>query len=308
MRYVLPAREYESYPLNWGYTFQRPAPLAIEIGFGNGEYLAKWAALKPDWNFVGIDRSLGSVERLHKRIINGGLNNIRILYDDAVLALRELFEPSTVHHVVMNYPDPWPKDRHSDRRLLKPDFPEILAFAVLKDGLFELITDQHWLAENAFELFTESDYWISEKIEINPKRSVSTKYERKWNDLGRNSYRVCASKTKSAQINRFLENPSMPDLSVKKHIQPNMIFQLKGLNFSEGETFFIFEDIFINQSDNLYLIKTITKDSDYQQKFYVLIQGNNDKWLIKLDNASRPYRTKAVKRAIKKIEEILSSS
>ena len=308
MKYVLSPREYDSYPLNWGSVFQRQAPLAIEIGFGNGEFIAKWAALKPEWNFVGIERSIASIERLHKRIVKAGINNIRILFDDASFALRELFEQNSVHHIVMNYPDPWPKDRHSNRRFLKPSFLEILATVIIKDGLFEIVTDQQWFAEDAFNFLSESEQWFSEKIEINPERSITTKYERKWQSMGRDSYRVFASNIKSAKTKKLLEKTTMPHRLINHQILPNKIFQLKGIDYSEGEIFFVIKDIFKHNSDSTYLVKTITKDSDYQQKFYVLVKKNKNNWLIKLDDTNRPYRTRAVKAAVNKIGEFLSGN
>ena len=57
LKYEINARQAESLPLEWESVFGRMAPLALEIGCGNGEFLVDWAQSRPDWNFVGIEIS-----------------------------------------------------------------------------------------------------------------------------------------------------------------------------------------------------------------------------------------------------------
>ncbi|RMF55102.1 MAG: tRNA (guanosine(46)-N7)-methyltransferase TrmB, partial [Calditrichaeota bacterium] len=125
-------KEYQEYPLPWDRIFSSAGPLAVEIGFGNGEFLMNWARQQPDWNFVGVELSLASMERILKRIHQSGIRNVKPIHEDARFAIREFFPDNSIRHVMMNFPDPWFKERHKHRRLLNESFIRTLA-AVLEN-------------------------------------------------------------------------------------------------------------------------------------------------------------------------------
>ena len=51
----------ETGPLDLQQSFERAAPLWLEIGFGNGEALAAMAAARPEINFLGVEVHLPGV-------------------------------------------------------------------------------------------------------------------------------------------------------------------------------------------------------------------------------------------------------
>jgi tRNA (guanine-N7-)-methyltransferase len=307
LEYAVQAREFERYPLNWENLFERKAPLAVEIGFGNGDFLVDWAAQKPGWNFVGIELSLESMVRIQKRLHWKGITNIRPLHEEAFFSLREFFPENSLHHIIMNFPDPWPKERHKKRRLLNENFTEILSVVLEDNGCYELVTDQEWYAEHAHALFRESPYFEVAAVETNPSRPVTTKYEQKWREMGRSSYRVLARKIRSAAINRLLEDTDMPHAFIDKEIDFNEIEKLVGLEHTEAEQLFVVKSAFSDAGQNRFLLRTIAKDGAFRQGFYIVIKRHDkQRWLVKLDTTVLPYRTPAVKMAVWKIGEILN--
>ncbi|MBT5120323.1 MAG: tRNA (guanosine(46)-N7)-methyltransferase TrmB, partial [Planctomycetes bacterium] len=54
-RFLLHPAELDPCPPDWQAVFGRQAPLAVEIGFGGGEYMAWQAGRKLDTDFVGIE-------------------------------------------------------------------------------------------------------------------------------------------------------------------------------------------------------------------------------------------------------------
>ncbi|MFZ0391865.1 MAG: tRNA (guanosine(46)-N7)-methyltransferase TrmB, partial [Calditrichia bacterium] len=194
LRYEVQGRRFASYPLQWNELFSRSAPLALEIGCGNGEFLCDWAEAQPLWNFVGIEISLESAERIQQNIHRRRLNNVRVIRDDAAFVVRELFPEESLQQIMMNFPDPWPKTKHRSRRLMRPVFIRTLSAAISRGGIYELITDQEWYARDAARLFRESAVFQVEPIEQNPQRPVTTKYERKWRKAGRSIFRLRAIK------------------------------------------------------------------------------------------------------------------
>ena len=126
-RYELAASEQDAFPLDWPTVFGRKAPLAVEIGYGGGEYLAWWAANRPEWDFVGIELPPESVMRAAPQFAAQGLSNVRLLRGDARYLLRELFGTGTLERVLMQFPMPWPKEKHAKHRVYSPDFAASLA-------------------------------------------------------------------------------------------------------------------------------------------------------------------------------------
>lgn len=304
--HIIYGQNYDKYPLKWNLIFNREAPLALEIGFGNGQFLVDWAQRQPDWNFIGIDYSFGSTKRLHKRLMDNSIKNVRIINDDARFTLRELFPDNSIQQVIMNFPDPWPKKRHKERRMVQPNFIQTLGAVLNNGGVFELVTDQFWFAQDTHLLFLESSFFEMKDLEKNPNRSVKTKYEKKWLEDGCEIYKVYCKKKNNNIIHRILENDEMPNYIIKKEISSRQIKQLKDFEHFKDKELFVVKEIYTDFAQKSYLLRVITQDNDYRQTFYIVITRNNYNWVVKLDDAFSVYRTPAVKMAISKLGEILS--
>lgn len=127
--------------------FERDAPLVVEIGFGNGEALATMAAAEPDRNFVGVEVHEPGVGRLLKRLDEHEIDNVRVAMRDAVEVLGEQAARASIDALRVFFPDPWPKKRHHKRRLVQPDFVELVADRLRDGGLLHLATDWEPYAE-----------------------------------------------------------------------------------------------------------------------------------------------------------------
>ena len=91
----------------------------LEIGFGAGEHLAALAKSNPQTGFIGCEPFMNGVARLLTDIDQQGLDNIRIVMDDASLLLDNL-KCASIGAVFLLFPDPWPKRRHKKRRFIIP--------------------------------------------------------------------------------------------------------------------------------------------------------------------------------------------
>ena len=140
-QYLLPLPDGAIGQAFWAASVKRSAPLAIEIGFGNGGALAKLAHTHPDWNCVGVDVYLPGFGALMLACERDGIENVRIVDTEALALLRRL-EAASVHLINVFFPDPWPKARHHKRRLVNSDFahsgcrlPRARGGVVPRDGL-----------------------------------------------------------------------------------------------------------------------------------------------------------------------------
>ena len=107
-------------------------PLHLEIGFGGGEHLAYRADLLPDHGFIGCEPFVNGVATALAHVRDHKLANVRIHMGDALDVLRRLPDASLTM-VYLLHPDPWPKARHSKRRMIN-DGPLGLIAAKLKPG------------------------------------------------------------------------------------------------------------------------------------------------------------------------------
>ncbi|MGA2863827.1 MAG: hypothetical protein ABSF95_05010, partial [Verrucomicrobiota bacterium] len=47
--------------------FPKPQPLEVELGSGDGSFLAQYAARHPERNFIGVERLLGRLRKLDRK-------------------------------------------------------------------------------------------------------------------------------------------------------------------------------------------------------------------------------------------------
>ncbi len=251
---------------------------------------------------MGIEISLESLERAQRHIFQEGLRNIRVIHEDARFALREFFADNSIRHLMMNFPDPWPKERHRERRALSSHFVHILGAVLERDGRFELVTDQEWYAQQALELFQGFPYLAVERVENNPLRPVQTKYEKKWRRTGRDIFRVIARKVQPTTVKRIIEGGTMPHILIPdRPITVQHIHSLENLQKEVPNHFFIVKESFASPDGKKFLLLIITRDYDYQQKFYITVVARQNGWIVKLESTTQPYRTPAVKMAVQEI-------
>lgn len=143
-RYIIP---YSSVPLDFEVLFNRAAPTILEIGFGMGETTATIAQNNPQHNYLGIEVHTPGVGSLLKQINELALTNLRIIQYDAVAVVKEMIQPSSLAGIHVFFPDPWPKKRHHKRRLLQPEFVQLLATRLELDGYLHVATDWQDYAE-----------------------------------------------------------------------------------------------------------------------------------------------------------------
>jgi tRNA (guanine-N7-)-methyltransferase len=163
-----------------------PSDLWFEIGFGGGEHLATQAARHSDIAFIGCEPFLNGIASLCDYIDRQALKNIRIFPDDARYLLDALPEQSLGRCFIL-FSDPWPKERHAERRFIGNENIARLA-RVLKPGAeLRLATDDAqlaiWMRQhllNVSDVFTPAYDAL-----VPPEDWVRTRYEEKGIKAGR---------------------------------------------------------------------------------------------------------------------------
>lgn len=121
--------------------FQSAQPLEVELGSGDGSFLAQWAKLNPDRNFIGVERLLGRLRKLDRKARRAGLTNLRLIRLEAAYFIEFLLPRASVTTLHVYFPDPWPKRKHRRHRLVNEHFAAIAAQALASGGVIFLRTD-----------------------------------------------------------------------------------------------------------------------------------------------------------------------
>jgi len=130
---------------DFAFVFGRVAPVIVEIGFGNGESLLEMAKSHPELNFLGIEVHRPGIGHLLLLLDREGIENVRVFCHDAVEIVQNNIPDSSLSGVHLFFPDPWPKTKHHKRRIVRPEFCQLLVKKLLPGGYFHAATDwQHY--------------------------------------------------------------------------------------------------------------------------------------------------------------------
>ena len=142
-------------PLRWPEIFSRSAPVELEIGCGNGRFLARAAQERPEACFLGIERSRKYARLAAERLEKHGVRNARVACAVAEEFLRDFVPPSAFAGIHIYFADPWPKRRHAKRRLFQWPLVGLLARAAAAGASVAIKTDVDWHYAQIASLFIE---------------------------------------------------------------------------------------------------------------------------------------------------------
>ena len=160
-----------------------PRKLFLEIGFGGGEHLAMVAKTHPENAFIGADPFLNGVSCFLKYCQNEELKNVRIWPDDVRLQLSS-WPNECLDGIFIMFPDPWPKTRHSSRRIINKENLAAFARLIKVGGSLRMASDhasaKNWILSGVLE----NPYfdWPVESPDdwnVQPKDWPETRYMRK---------------------------------------------------------------------------------------------------------------------------------
>lgn len=129
-------------------------PVVLEIGFGMGEATAQMAADDPVTGILAVDVHTPGQGNLLSLAERAGLTNVRVANGDAIILLREMLEPDALDGLRVFFPDPWPKKRHHKRRLIQPEFLDLVARRLKPGAFVHCATDWEPYAEQMLEVLT----------------------------------------------------------------------------------------------------------------------------------------------------------
>ena len=165
--------------------FNNDKEIHIEIGMGKGDFIIGMAKKYPNINFIGIEKYEYVMVRAIEKLNDIELNNLKLIRMDAI-NIDKVFDHE-ISTIYLNFSDPWPKKRHSKRRLTSD------VFLSLYDNIF--ISNPHIIQKTdniglfAYSLSSLSKYGyqldeVSLDLENEGIDNVVTEYEKKFMNMG----------------------------------------------------------------------------------------------------------------------------
>jgi len=134
--------------------------LHLDIGCAAGEFLFDLALVNPNWNYLGIEIREKLVKTAKLRVQEREIKNLYFLFGNANNILNNFQGKlilQNVKSISFNFPDPWFKKRHNKRRVIQPEFINILSNSLQKGSIIFIKTDVK-------DLFDYMDCTISDNL------------------------------------------------------------------------------------------------------------------------------------------------
>jgi len=172
--------------------FRKMAPVAVEVGCGNGHFLTELAQAEPGMNYIGIDIRFKRIEKSCQKVDKRGLQNIRFMLNDANEVLRSYFPVASIATFYVNFPDPWPKYKHRKFRLNQMLFIRLMTRCLQPGGdlwwvcdHYPQIVDVVTLCREVASLGYLENLHEPEGFSLEEPEYPPTLYEKKWRSEGR---------------------------------------------------------------------------------------------------------------------------
>jgi tRNA (guanine-N7-)-methyltransferase len=309
-----------SFPIDWEAEFGRPCAPTLEIGFGDGRYTVRTAHERPEACLVGIEISSVSLQRALRRVKRDGVGNVRLAKAGARFALRQLFAEHSLERIVVNFPDPWPKERHVARRLLSRDFFRLAASRLQVGGAVCLATDHADYLAFAMQECRAADGFEAREANA-PPAVFETKYALKWKAQGIPlryvEFRFSGGPTDAFPI---LERPStMPHALLSGSLPETAPFTKVVLAYADGHVI-LHEvarsfgpaseagDVGAPPAERWWVRASVDEPDIRQHLLVVVQQRSSEQVIVRLEPFGDPVITATVRGAVHAVTQWLLSA
>jgi len=118
--------------------------LHLDIGCAAGDFLFDLALSNTSWNYIGIEIREKLVKTAKLKVREREIKNLYFVFGNANNILNDVqskFIIKNLKSISFNFPDPWFKKRHYKRRVIQPEFINILSNSLQKGSLIFIKTD-----------------------------------------------------------------------------------------------------------------------------------------------------------------------
>lgn len=168
----------------------------LEIGSGKGQFLLDMALKYPNLTFIGVERNITCAGFTAKKLVENEIKNAKLVHADAGVMTPSINDNS-VEGIFLNFSDPWPKKRHTKRRLTSEAFLNEYYRILKKGAKLVFKTDNYDLFTFSLEVISTSKFKLVEanySYEGKDEFDAMTEYEKSFREEGQPIYRLILEK------------------------------------------------------------------------------------------------------------------
>ncbi len=164
-------------PVDWSDIFsQYDGFYDLEIGFGDGRFLRRYAHKYPQKRLIGVEVRKAGAAGVANQVQEESFHNIYVVHSTAQIVLEDIIPDRYLERVFIFHPDPWLKKSHHKRRVISPLFLEVLAQKMREDGQLYISTDVSVLWDDMLRMIDQSrQFQLGEDLQF-----WEEDYETRW--------------------------------------------------------------------------------------------------------------------------------
>ncbi len=283
-------------PANWPAIFANGHPVEVEIGFGNGEYLARICEENPDVNYVGFEEYCERISRTLRKLSRARSENVRVFRMDVRPGFTFLFAPKSIRYIHCLFPPPWPRKSDIKHRLFTPEFLRLANSRLTDGGTLKIVTDFKPYAEWVTEQVPGTGFTLTETV---IPASYGTKFERKWADGGQTEFYELILSKKEHQELLPKEEAALNHYDIQD-FNPE-VFRME--DFSDGHVAVAFKDFLYDPKRQTALIYCLVHDENLVQNVRIVVSKRREGWRVNLAQGSMLMPTSAVAKALECVRD-----
>jgi len=314
MSIEIPSVSQLKWPADWSMHFGREAMLIVEVGFGDSTFLTHLGRKYPKSNVLGLEISRPAINKAKKRIEEAKLGNIRLLKASAQVVLWFLCDFRSIEALYINFPDPWPKPGHHERRVINERFLELAATRMKPGALLRIATDHEEYADWINCCLQQSSYFTSSSKQpyiIGEANRINTKYER----IALAERKACyyfeweRNETVSANFFRFPKELPVPHVvlhlsmtagEISRHFVPR--------SYSEDRFSIRLINLYHSPSRQTLVVDAYVREDPLEQRVFLMAKRReNDEYIVQLHEVGFPRPTSGIHFAIQYFADWLCS-
>ena len=176
--------------------FGNKDPVELEIGCGNGGFIAEAAMRAPNVNFLAVEIISNVIVTAMERIKREKIENVRFLNIPAEVL--PCFVPEgSIRTIYLNFSTPLPGSTHARQRLTSPRFLDIYRKLLAPEGTLVQKTDSEDFFDYSIEQLLTHGFAVEEVTRDlhnseAAKDNIVTEYERQFVGQGKPIFRLIA--------------------------------------------------------------------------------------------------------------------
>lgn len=136
-------------------------PIHLEYCSGNGDWIIERAKQNPNQNWIGVEKQFKRVRKIWSKRENNHLENLLIVCGEACTFSKYYLKPDVIDHSYINFPDPWPKDKHAKHRLIKTSFLDVLKQILKNKASLTVVTDDVDYKQQVIDICNQQEGFLS---------------------------------------------------------------------------------------------------------------------------------------------------